>query len=65
MKVRHCRLCDKGEMHHHLNGWMLVAALGVIAVAGVATMLVTGSTNAVTAVVTPLLLVLGITAVRE
>jgi hypothetical protein len=64
MKVRQCRSCDKGETHHHLNGWILVAALGVIAVAGVATLLVTRSTDAVTAVVTPLLLVLGVTAVR-
>jgi hypothetical protein len=46
-----------------LTGWELVAALGVIAAAGLLA-LVIGSTTGVMVVVTPLLLVLGVRIYR-
>jgi Flp pilus assembly protein TadB len=47
-----------------LTGWQLVAALCVVAAAGILTLVITGSVEAVTVVVAPLLLVLGVSATR-
>ena len=49
-----------GPTHnHHLTGWSLVAAITVIAVVIIATLLITRSPEATTVVTVPLLLALG------
>jgi hypothetical protein len=45
-----------------LSGWQLIAALSVIAAAAMGTLIITGSTAAVTIIVAPLLVVLGVVA---
>jgi Flp pilus assembly protein TadB len=47
-----------------LTGWQLVAALCVVAAAGILTLLITQDVASVTVVVAPLLLVLGVSATR-
>jgi hypothetical protein len=49
---------------HWLTGWTLVMALAVIASTAIATLLITGSPEAVTIVLAPLLLLLGVSATR-
>jgi hypothetical protein len=43
---------------HHLSGWQLVAALAIIAIVIIATLLITKSSEAVMGVTIPLLIVL-------
>jgi hypothetical protein len=54
----------KGRSRRGLTGWQLIAALGVIAAAGILTLLITREVADVAVVVTPLLLVLGVSATR-
>jgi anti-sigma-K factor RskA len=64
MTVRDRRRRDNGDDENGLSGWKLVAALAVIATVAIATLVITGSAEAVTIAVLPLLLVLGISATR-
>jgi hypothetical protein len=58
------RAGDSGHNHATCTatGWQRVAALGIVAVLVIAVVIVTESTDAVAAVVTPMLLVLGWTS---
>jgi Flp pilus assembly protein TadB len=55
---------SKNRARQSLTGWQLVAALCVVAAVGILTLLITHQVGAVTVVVAPLLLVLGVSATR-